>query len=229
LEVTPYRYALIELAKAVGGVFALRVHDKTDTSSVTNVASASEEEEDPVVDRVTTDDLVKLFGFSQPLQPKYFEVESFTGVMQVPGRHIYQQPGGGQPSVPGSVRPGGLRTPGGAPSGVPGGLPGGVRPGGVPGGLPGGGLPSGRVASAGGNGAALSASLGASSTSTGWQRISFTPGVAGGRGVAGMAGMNRGFGGLNGGLLAANRAGGGLGTPPGLAGLRGAGGCGPRG
>jgi hypothetical protein len=134
LEVTPYRYALIELAKAVGGVFALRVHDKTGESSLGAPATdTTEEEEEPDGSRVTTDDLVKLFGFTPQQAPKYFEIESFTGVMQVPGRHVYQQPGqGGQPAAPTVPGGGGLRGPAGTPRGAPGGM----RPGSVPGGAP---------------------------------------------------------------------------------------------
>src|SRR5262249_50105483 len=45
LEVTPYRHGLIELAKSIGGVFALRIHDKSGSSLADG--SAAEEEEDP--------------------------------------------------------------------------------------------------------------------------------------------------------------------------------------
>jgi Flp pilus assembly protein CpaB len=122
VEVTPYRYGLIELAKAVGGVFALRIHDRTGESLAGG--STTEEEEDPPGDRpVTTEDLVKVFGFEPQTAPKYFEVESFSGVTQIPGRHIFQQPGGGQ-----AVKPSGGLTPGKAQPKAPGGL----RPGNLP-------------------------------------------------------------------------------------------------
>ncbi len=180
LEVTPYRYGLIELAKAIGGVFALRIHDRAETgsASATTVASA-EEEEDPVKDVVSTEDLAKLFGFSQPLAPKYFEVESFNGVQQVPGRHIYQQPGQGGATTPALPKPG---VKPGTPGGVPGTLPGGIKPGNLPGGA----IPGGRLTSADGGSAGGSSSLSASASgsssssngSTGWQRLSLTPNAA---------------------------------------------------
>jgi Flp pilus assembly protein CpaB len=125
LEVTPYRYGLIELAKAVGGIFALRIHDKSGSSL--GDGSAAEEEEDPPGDQpVTTEDLVRVFGFEPQKAPKYFEVESFSGVSQIPGRYIYQQPGGGQP-----VKPSSGLTPGRAQPKLPS-IPGGVKPGGLP-------------------------------------------------------------------------------------------------
>jgi Flp pilus assembly protein CpaB len=128
LEVTPYRYGLIELAKAVGGIFALRIHDRGGDSLAGS--ATPEEQEDPAGDQpVTTEDLVKVFGFEPQQAPKYFEVESFNGVTQVPGRHVFQQPGGGQAVKPsGGLTPGGVRPK--APGGVrPGNLPKGVTPG----------------------------------------------------------------------------------------------------
>jgi Flp pilus assembly protein CpaB len=127
LEVTPYRYGLIELAKSIGGVFALRIHDKSGDSL--SGSPAAEEEEDPPGDQpVTTEDLARVFGFEPQQAPKYFEVESFNGVAQIPGRHVFQQPGAGQP-----VKPSGGLTPGKAqpkaPGVRPGGLPKGVAPG----------------------------------------------------------------------------------------------------
>jgi Flp pilus assembly protein CpaB len=215
LELTPYRYGLVELAKSLGGLFALRIHDKSDSGVGT--VTAADEEEDPNVSVVTTDDLVKLFGFSAPLPAKYFEVEAFSGVSQIPGRHIYQQPGqSGQPAVPG----GGLRSPA---------APGGARPGVVPGGVPATGL---RSASAAG-GAASTAALAASttSTSTGWQRISVATGngamgragALAARGGTNVAALQRGGLGLNG-VGAGQFRNGGLGGPVGAMP-----GCGPRG
>jgi len=122
LEVTPYRGGLIELAKQIGGAFALRPHAKEETpGQATNVAAKAEEMQDPEVDRVTTDDLVKLFGFTKPLAPRYYEIEKFSGVDQVQGAHIFLEPGSPQPATrssspgPGQGRPpgngGGLQGP----------------------------------------------------------------------------------------------------------------------
>src|SRR5262249_39165129 len=124
----------------------LRIHAKQDTGLVTTVAAAGEEAEDPVRDTVTTDDLVKLFGFSRPLPPKYFEIEKFSGVNQGQS-HMFLQPGSPAPSTKsgGGRSGGGLQGPGRGRSGGGGGGGGGMGGGGgvKPGGGGGGGGPAG--------------------------------------------------------------------------------------
>jgi Flp pilus assembly protein CpaB len=141
LEVTPYRYALIELAKQIGGAFTLRIHDKASSEAgVAAVAAKGGETEDPVVERVGTDELAKLFGFARPLPPRYFEIEKFSGVDQVKDAHIFLEPGSPAPSTSSSdprqnqpgMTPGGLQGPNQGPGrGAP---PGGGRPRQAPGG-----------------------------------------------------------------------------------------------
>jgi Flp pilus assembly protein CpaB len=194
LEVTPYRYGLIELAKSLGGLFALRIHDRSESAPAT--VSAADTEDDPVVPYVTTDDLAKLFGFSAPLPTKYFEVESFSGVSQNPGRHIYQAPApSGQPA-PGGAKP---TTPGGA------------RPSTTPGSAPGAGLKS--ASALGGAASATALAASATTATTGWQRVSLDSGA----GVSGRKGGLASRGGTN--VAALQRGGGlglnGIGTPRG--------------
>jgi hypothetical protein len=128
---------------------------------------------------VGTDELARLFGFAKPLPPKYFEIEKFSGVDQVPNAHIYLAPGSPTPSTKSSdprqnrpgMSPGGLQ----GPNQRPGGMPAGGAPGGGGGERrrqqpPAGAQPGGnRQASLGGS-ALLSADLGL--TASRWQLAS---------------------------------------------------------
>jgi Flp pilus assembly protein CpaB len=98
LEVNNYRYGIAELAKQIGGVFTLRPHSKEDGGTGVSVAKSSQTE-DKDVSFVTSDDLVKLFGFTKPLPPRYFEVEKVSGVNPVQGAHIFLEPGSPQPGT----------------------------------------------------------------------------------------------------------------------------------
>jgi Flp pilus assembly protein CpaB len=240
LEVTPYRGGLIELSKQLGAAFALRPHAKDDTGLATTVSAKAEEMQDPDVDRVTTDDLVKLFGFTKPLATRYYEIEKFSGVDQVQGAHIFLEPGSPQPAPRTSNQ-----SPGqGRPPGSGGGLQGpGMR------GMPGGGGPppnGGQQAPpGGGRQAAITGTVDSHLSAANWRRVNVESsgngsGVAPGQaaaaqsgvtdyhlassgwrrvnaesgGPSGMMASNRGFGGLNpGGMGSLARAGGGLGGP----------------
>jgi Flp pilus assembly protein CpaB len=98
LEVSNYRYGMAELAKQIGGVFTLRPHSKEDSGAGVTVAAKGGQEEDQDRTYVTSDDLVKLFGFTKPLPPRYFEVEKVSGVNPVQGAHIFLEPGSPQPT-----------------------------------------------------------------------------------------------------------------------------------
>jgi Flp pilus assembly protein CpaB len=84
LEVTPYRYALIELAKTVGGKFSLAVApvilegDKV-TPPVGNDINDPREQ---VAERVTGADLAALFGIGGPAPngPPPFTIEKYVGI-----------------------------------------------------------------------------------------------------------------------------------------------------
>ena len=81
LETSPYRHALIELAKTIGATFALSVIQKT-TDEVPGIIRGSDYEgDDPQTDRVTTADLARLFGIT-PVQETQLEIERWTGTQQ---------------------------------------------------------------------------------------------------------------------------------------------------
>jgi hypothetical protein len=240
LEVTPYRGGLIELSKQIGAAFALRPHAKEDTGLATTVSAKAEEMEDKDVERVTTDDLVKLFGFTKPLAPRYYEIEKFSGVDQVQGAHIFLEPGSPQPAPRTSNQ-----TPGsGGRPGSGGGLQGpGMR------GMPGGGMPPNggqqQAPPSGGRQAAISGTVDGHLSAANWRRVNIEGSGNGSGGApsqaaaaqsgvtdyhlassgwrrvnaesggpSGMMASNRGFGGLNpGGMGSLARAGGGLGGP----------------
>jgi Flp pilus assembly protein CpaB len=87
LEVTPYRYALIELAKTVGAQFALsprgRMGEESSPGAVTPVGGAGAPQ-DPDVERVTSKDLAALFGITDPVPERVFVIDRFNGIKQLP-------------------------------------------------------------------------------------------------------------------------------------------------
>jgi Flp pilus assembly protein CpaB len=101
LEVTPYRYALIELAKSKGAVFSLGVAP-TISEGDKVVAPVGNDPTDPKeqqADRVNGDDLAALFGIQpSPDKPGPWVVEKYVGIEEK-----------GKTSYPGYVPP--SRTP----------------------------------------------------------------------------------------------------------------------
>jgi len=88
LEVTPYRYALIELAKTVGGVFSLSSRGasggESSPGAAAPVGAPAGPTEDPDVELVTTRDLAKLFGITDPVPERVFVIQRFNGLNEKP-------------------------------------------------------------------------------------------------------------------------------------------------
>jgi Flp pilus assembly protein CpaB len=91
LETSPYRYAMIELAKSIGARFALSVSPRTSEDGNGNgngllQMGMSAEADDPETDRVTTGDLARLFGIvpASPGADRTWEVERFSGLERGP-------------------------------------------------------------------------------------------------------------------------------------------------
>jgi Flp pilus assembly protein CpaB len=118
LEATPYRAALIELAKSVGGQFNLTVSPRQPSEEGAGAGSvgavADVGAEDPQTDRVTMEDLAKVFGIKPPEPPPpVWQVERYSGVNRgapllfpgysnaVPEKPAEKQPAGarGEPGV----------------------------------------------------------------------------------------------------------------------------------
>jgi Flp pilus assembly protein CpaB len=77
LEVTPFRFALIELAKAVGGRFNLSVAKRTEEKeNGVALAALSEREKREVA---TTKDLAEAFGLKEPPPIKKWDIETYYG------------------------------------------------------------------------------------------------------------------------------------------------------
>jgi Flp pilus assembly protein CpaB len=130
LEVSPYRAALLELARSVGASFALnpipQVVRGDGTTPVKGDASPiglpAPDVDDPVTDRVTTEDLAALFGIKpppEPPKPVIWEVERFHGTSKqdpftfpgysnglAPADQPPVPPKGGRPDAAGPPRPG---------------------------------------------------------------------------------------------------------------------------
>jgi Flp pilus assembly protein CpaB len=107
LETSPYRYAMIELAKSVGGRFALSVSPRTSEDGNGNgngllQMGMSAEADDPETERVTTGDLARLFGItpSNPAADRTWEVERFSGLERGPSL-LFSNYGGGPNAAPG--------------------------------------------------------------------------------------------------------------------------------
>lgn len=88
LQVTPYRYALIELAKTMGAKFSLAV--TTVPSEEEKTQLASRESGDPAQEVVTPADLANLFGLrpAGPPPPPPFSVERYDG-LRLTGARAY--------------------------------------------------------------------------------------------------------------------------------------------
>lgn len=81
LEVNPYRYGLIELAKSFGARFALSVSERlSDEGSILRASTA--ETTDPESDLVTRKDLDRLFGLERPEPEKRWVIERYSGTKQ---------------------------------------------------------------------------------------------------------------------------------------------------
>jgi len=142
LEVSPYRFALIELAKVLGAKFSLAVSHQDGTSE--SIPVSTDEAGDPPGDqlvRVTGADLARLFGIGAPPGPRppAWSLEKVVGIrhageMSFPG---YQPRQSADNTIPVSTSPGNVSSPGVAPasyssSGLPGGT-GGFKAPGAPG------------------------------------------------------------------------------------------------
>lgn len=80
LEASPYRANLIGLAQSIGGTFSLLVSPRQAGDDGTITAAADSSLDDPQSDRVTTEDLARIFGI-QPATPiPVWHVERYTGV-----------------------------------------------------------------------------------------------------------------------------------------------------
>jgi Flp pilus assembly protein CpaB len=77
LEVSPFRFALIELAKAVGGKFNLSVAKRTEEKENGVVAAALSEREK--TELATTKDLAEAFGLREPPKVKKWDIETYYG------------------------------------------------------------------------------------------------------------------------------------------------------
>jgi Flp pilus assembly protein CpaB len=84
LEVSPFRYALIELAKSVGARFNLSVaHRMEEKENGVAPAGLSEREKSEVA---TTKDLLEVFGLREPPKIKKWDIETYNGTKK--GRTI---------------------------------------------------------------------------------------------------------------------------------------------
>lgn len=103
LETTPYRHALIELARTLGATFALSVSPRVGEEG--EVIRDMEMDDDPQTDRVTSADLAKIFGVTQLVNPypARWEIERWVGVEQ---RDSVVYEGYTPPSSKPTVKPG---------------------------------------------------------------------------------------------------------------------------
>lgn len=92
LEASPYRANVIELAKSVGATFSLSVNPRpVDANALT--AATEDEADESEGERVTLEDLARIFGIQPPAPPPpVWTVERFHGVHRVqslsfPGYH----------------------------------------------------------------------------------------------------------------------------------------------
>ncbi len=127
LEVDPWQFAAIELAKSVGGVFALSVESKAGGAPPDAVLGAStgpvEESPSKIVEarfnttgRVTVADLATLFGIDD--QPVAFRMERLAGNSRLaPVEYSVRQRRRDDRPTPGGVRP--ASGPGGSQKSVP--------------------------------------------------------------------------------------------------------------
>jgi Flp pilus assembly protein CpaB len=117
LELSPYRHALVELAKNMGGVFALSVSARPGEEGV--VRDMAPMDEDPQTDHVTSADLAKVFGITVAPPPEIHrtEIERWVGVERR-DIVIYEKPGAQAPKGSGgpSPRPAAVETPDATPA-----------------------------------------------------------------------------------------------------------------
>jgi Flp pilus assembly protein CpaB len=126
LEVTPYRYALIELAKTLGGKFSLGVTrvERDEEGKVALPPEYFTSEREKSADRVTGYDLRQLFGIVDgppPIPP--FVIEKYVGISEAGARTFPDYVPASRAAGPGAVEPAGSASSGGgiAPVGNTGG------------------------------------------------------------------------------------------------------------
>lgn len=99
LEVTPRRYAMIELAKALKANFSLSVRDKAaEASGDASPSPPPPDDMEQRADLVTSKDIALLFGITDALPDRVFEIERYVGVKQQQSlRYQFPDQPGGQP------------------------------------------------------------------------------------------------------------------------------------
>jgi len=105
LEVTPYRYALIELAQKVGGTFTRSTISQPNGSQ----PPVTDYSKDPDTTVVTTADLARVFNITPPDRQIRWQVELWSGeqrkgVMSYPS-YGTQMPAGVRPGAPSAPNP----------------------------------------------------------------------------------------------------------------------------
>jgi Flp pilus assembly protein CpaB len=108
LEVSPYRFALIELAKVLDAKFSLAVSHLDGTSETIPVSDDAGDPPGDQLVRVTGADLARLFGISAPANPPpSWSLERVVGIRHA-GTMTFPayQPRQGPPTVPVSTSPG---------------------------------------------------------------------------------------------------------------------------
>jgi Flp pilus assembly protein CpaB len=78
LEVTPYRHALLELARQMGAAFTLSVSAKTLEEA--GVVRDMGMDDDPQAERVTSEDLARIFGIPSVAGPDVITIDRISGV-----------------------------------------------------------------------------------------------------------------------------------------------------
>ena len=125
LESSPYRHAMLELAKSVGATFTLSVAARPPDDNAAGVVNQGDfGMDDPQVDRVSTADLAKLMGIVPQTDPKVWIIERMSGVEhQQPLYYEGYEPNNGKgnagakPSLPVIPSTGEPKKPAGTPLG----------------------------------------------------------------------------------------------------------------
>jgi Flp pilus assembly protein CpaB len=103
LEASPFRAGLIELAKNVGATFNLTVIPRQADGLDSLTTATDGEAEDPQGDRVTMEDLARVFGIRPaPPPPPVWTVERYNGVFRTPSVAF---PGYAPPGKKGDAQP----------------------------------------------------------------------------------------------------------------------------
>jgi Flp pilus assembly protein CpaB len=80
VEASPYRASIINLCRSVGGSIKLYVSPRQTGEDGSSIQVADTSLEDPQTDRVTVEDLAKIFGIQPPAPTPIWTVERYTGV-----------------------------------------------------------------------------------------------------------------------------------------------------